>query len=565
MLKTQPGRTTAAKVTAAATGGAVLVHSVKDRSALANLTASALVTSKSEFGCKSCGTHIIASSHAAPSCTTCGSETKVIKAKATPKHKGVVPVLCSHCNSVHLMEPGVITACNTVHCSVCGGTNVYDVKKIAASTVVFADAEEMPPMEAAGGPSDMPEVPTGELASDMPAEEAEASADDAGDAPVEAAEPAEEIEATDQWPFDGDEPAEEATASDEEADDEIAFESTESTEAGADDDEEDDEEIDDLAVELEDLDTDGAPVEEESPAQASAEDGMDEEMEAAGGEMEYEVQDLPEGDQLADAMSLDDTADGLSFQATAGRLVAMKGHVAVASLVKAKAGRNADIMMTAGFAAAITQTAKKQGMRKALASVGFTPIRIQTLTKASMARKVQEVQQAAVNSAAAKTATFTESLALAAAGLARGAWKGKNNPLKDAFVQAFNQLGAKNAEKIVARVLADHSVDYTRVLAELASELNSMSSATRKETAKLLDLTQVTASAEEVEDEDDDQQEALASNIEGRLRATAAVLPSVLSSSVSVGRRDSSRQAVQAAATNRALDILNGDEPLMLG
>lgn len=581
MLKTKPAVRTAAKtVTAAATGGVVLVHSVKDRSALSSLTASAVSQGKGEFACTSCKTHIVASSHAAPSCTTCGGTTEKVKATAKPSYKGLVAIRCNHCDSVHLMEPNVIKASgHKVHCAVCGGVNSYKPEVIASAAKLFT---------AEAAPEETPaEDVTADDAKDWPFAGVEAAGDDAS----------EEITASgeDEWPeftedteaAAGDDvevtfedvPEPTAAASEEETTTETeaasedldlqtdpAVESASDEEAPAEDvDVEDvgDDLGDDLAVELEDLDDTG-----EIPTDADqdpvAEEATEEEIlfteESAADEDLYEVPDSPDGELLADSLGLDDTDTGLSFQATAGRLVAMKGHVAIASLKREDAGPNADIMMTSSFAAAVKHAARS-GMRKALVSAGFTPIRIQSLSKASVARKVQEVQQASANSVAKKLATFSDSLALAAAGLARGSWKGKQNPLKAAFVAAFAQFGVKNPERVVAKILADNSVNYARSMVELATELNSMSPATRKETARILELTEVVASAEE-EETDDQDVVVEASDVAGRLRTTAAVLPSVLSQTVAISKQDASQQAVHARATSRALDILDGNSPL---
>lgn len=573
MLKTKPAVRTAAKtVTAAATGGVVLVHSVKDRSALSSLTASAVSQGKGEFACTSCKTHIVASSHAAPSCTTCGSTTEKVKATAKPSYKGLVAIRCNHCDSVHLMEPNVIKASgHKVHCAVCGGVNSYKPEVIASAAKLFtaeAAPEETPAEDvAADDAKDWPFAGV-EAAGDDFAEETTAAGEDEWPEFTEDTEAAagDDVEVTFE-----DVPEPTAAAS-EDLDLQIdpAVESASDAETPAEDvDLEDvDEDLgDDLAVELEDLDdigevptdADQDPVAEEAAEEAAEEEVMFTEESSSDEEL-YEVPDSAEGELLADSLGLDDTDTGLSFQATAGRLVAMKGHVAIASLKREDAGPNADIMMTSSFAAAVKHAARS-GMRKALVSAGFTPIRIQSLSKASVARKVQEVQQASANSVAKKLATFSDSLALASAGLARGSWKGKQNPLKAAFVTAFAQFGVKNPERVVAKILADNSVNYARSMVELATELNSMSPAARKETARILELTEVVASAEE-EETDDQDVVVEASDVAGRLRTTAAVLPSVLSQTAAVSKQDASQQAVHARATSRALDILDGNSPL---
>lgn len=556
MPKTNVGRKTAEKVTAAATGGAVLVHSVPSRKELPSVQASALTEGKSQYECSHCSTKVVASSHAAPSCVACGHSTKQVQASVAPKVGPVVAVECRHCSSVHLMEANVVVASGYhLHCSVCGEANDYQkqASKIEAHLAAAkkVTASEEADLEAAELDAELGEDVQA-AGDEWPFEGVEAN----GEESDEAAENPAAVEASEEWPFDGDEPATEQAA----AEDDLVLEDTgEPLEAAADEDEDED----DLALELEDLDAPVAANADEMPMNETPEEITAEEVPAE----EYSAPDLDTGDSLADALALDDSADGLTLAVTAGRVVAMKGHIAVASLKKENAGSNADVMTTAGFQSAVLHLAKNAGMRKALASVGFQPIRIQSLTAATVARRVQEAQQTAVNSTAEKTASFTESIALAAAGLTRGAWKGKKNPLQAALVEELRTVGVKNPERVVARVLAANLVPTAKTLVEIATELNSMSPNARKETASILGMTEVVASTpeEEVEDEDLEDVQASANDLNGRLRSTASVLPSVLSPSLSVSPRDASRQSVQASATARALSILDGQAPLMLG
>lgn len=570
MPKTNVGRKTAEKVTAAATGGAVLVHSVPSRKELPSVQASALTEGKSQYECSHCSTKVVASSHAAPSCVACGHSTKQVQASVAPKVGPVVAVECRHCSSVHLMEANVVVASGYhLHCSVCGEANDYQkqASKIEAHLAAAkkVTASEEADLEAAELDAELGEDVQAAGEDGWPFEGVEANGEESDEAAETPAEPeceeseSEEdpaaVEASEEWPFDGDEPVTEQAA----AEDDLVLEDTgEPLEAAADEDEED------LALELEDLDAPVAANADEMPMNETPEEIVAEEVPAE----EYSAPDLDTGDSLADALALDDSADGLTLAVTAGRVVAMKGHIAVASLKKENAGSNADVMTTAGFQSAVLHLAKNAGMRKALASVGFQPIRIQSLTAATVARRVQEAQQTAVNSTAEKTASFTESIALAAAGLTRGAWKGKKNPLQAALVEELRTVGVKNPERVVARVLAANLVPTAKTLVEIATELNSMSPNARKETASILGMTEVIASApeeEEVEDEDLEDVQASANDLNGRLRSTASVLPSVLSPSLSVSPRDASRQSVQASATARALSILDGQAPLMLG
>jgi hypothetical protein len=555
MSKTKLGHQIAVQVTAAATGGAVLVHSVPSRKELSTVKASNLSEGKSMYSCSSCSTNVVASSHAAPSCISCGSSTVKTQASVKPEMGPVVAVECRHCAAVHLMEANVVRASGYhLHCSVCGESNDY--KKQSAKIEAALSEEDL--LAAADRTADE------NLELDVSDLDAELSKEPTAEAVPEAAEPvaaagdgwpfdegAEEVNAS-EWPLDGEDPVADELASG----DDISLEDVgEEVAAGAEDE-------DDLALELEDLDGPVAANADEMPMEEVPEEASSDEA------PEYCAPDLDTGETLADAMELDDTDAGLTMQATAGRVVAMKGHVAVASLKPADAGANSSIITTPSFQSAVLHLAKKDGMRKALAAVGFKPIRIQTLTAATVARKVQEAQQTTVNSSAEKTASFTESIALAAAGLSRGAWKGKSNPLQAALLSELRAIGVKNPERIIARVMAANLVPTAKVLVELAADLNSMSSNARKETANILGMTEVVSGPQEEDEEDEDATsdvKASTGDFQSRLRSTAAVLPSVLSPSLNLGPRDAKRQAVSASATARALNILDGNAPLMLG
>lgn len=633
---------TVMSVTAAATAGKVLVHSMANRASLQSLTASSIAANKSEYACSKCATKIIASSHAAPHCTSCGcSDVKKTKATASvPQNAGLVSVECRHCNSVHTMEPGVIKASGfQVHCAVCGESNNYKSRAEQLTAALAATAGK-------GEEADEPEVEEddSDLASELDAEmEDESDSLEVEDAPPEDdevdasadgdADDVEDIEASNEtgWPFD-DTSNEEVNASDD-GDDETVVEAEDAEiDASADDDADDAEveaasgdgwpfdgveassedsfdpedasmaaggdDIEEISlesdadlVELDDLDdvtshsslrtdeqeptagqapatldngtSDSTPSYNSMNGQNPGEDGFF--LSSDADEMpedQYEVADAESGDMLADVMSLDDTEKGMTLQASAGRLLALKGHIVVASLKKSDAGRNADVMMTAGFASAVTHMVRTSGMRQSLTQLGFKPVRIQTLTASAVHRKVTAAVTAATDSSQRKIVAMSESLAIAAAGLARGSWKGKNNPLQAAMAEELRALGAQNPERVAIRILSKSLVPFTKTLMEVAADLNSMSASARIEAARLLEMTEVTASPTEEDAED----ETAGQSLESRLAATAAILPSVLTQEVqSVGRRDRRQQSIHASATATALDILDGRAPLMLG
>lgn len=623
MSKTR-GQSTAARVTAAATNGRVLVHSVANRASLKSLTASDIISGKSEYSCPECSTRIVASAHAAPHCTSCGCvDTKKVKATAVvAASTGLISIECNHCNSVHTMEPGVIQASGyKVHCAVCGEESNYTSRAaqvtaaIAASKASAEESEKEDTPEEEGKEAETPEAAEedeGDLAAELDADLGSEEKDASEQPEVVEVDDAEEVQSasgSDEEVLSSNDPEEDATAAAEdgwpfaaeastEDEDEVTVEevsaaSDESEDASvvAEGDEFDDEIDLDAASDLIELDDLDSPVSAHSELYSNGKEPVSNEApnmidnntndptpsygELSSGQQDdgmflasdadeypandYELPESEEGDDLADVLSMSDTPEGLTLQAAAGRVVAMKGHVVFASLKKENAGKNADVMMTSGFFAAVKHLAAKEGMRKALASVGFKPVRIQTLTAAAVHRKVEKALTAATDSSQRKFAAMSESLAISAAGLARGGWKGKTNPLQAAFVEELRAVGVQSPERVVRRVLSANLVPFTEVLLEVAAGLNSMSPAARLEAARLFEMTQVTSSTEDESVED-------LPGIEGRLAATAAVLPSVLTTeSPSVGRRDRYSQDLHASATATALEILDGRAPLNLG
>jgi hypothetical protein len=182
------------------------------------------------------------------------------------------------------------------------------------------------------------------------------------------------------------------------------------------------------------------------------------------------------------------------------------------------------------------------------------------LSKTAVAREVAKAMQANVNKQAVDASTLSESMAIAAAGLARGRWKGKENPLLAAFTSELTSLGVRNSERVVARILASSLVPFTKTLIEVASDVNKLSPAARKETASMLEMT----TAESLPLDEEEASADPKSELEDRFQTTAAVLRATLPV-VALGSKSGRQSQVVASAHQRAMAILNGDQPLVLG
>jgi len=570
MPKNHDFKKVAQAVKASVSSGVVFVHPLRDRSQLTSVTASKLSGDKAAYECTHCKTTVVASaSTAAPHCVVCSHETKPITASvkiAPPKDlSDFTAVECKHCKTVSVMESkAVVASAYHVHCPACGCHNDFS-KSVTAADQSTPESEMTTPSEKPSELGNNDNVVRSEKEPDL-------------ETPIASAA---------EWPFAG-ETNVESDADEmpevEEAGGKDSFDATETDMVSDAMDDGADIEIEDLDDFNPDIDEKAAaePVEETpeemptdkiqsghsslsalpTPQPAGSDNfslDLDTPVHCTSDNDEDDVVKMTEsdtGDSLADAMEMDDTQAGLSFEAKAGRLVAMKAHVAIASLTEAGAGSNADIMRTRGFQNALVAMAEKSGMRRTLVSAGFSFIKIPVVSKATVDRRVKEAVQASNAAKTKEMAVLSECMALAAAGLSRGQWRGKENPLLAAFAAELKTAGVRNPERVVSRVLSDNVVPFTRSLMEIASDLSRLSERSRTETAALLEMTTptaITSSTEDLEESGDD--------LETRLNTTAAIVRATVAPTTRSQRQD----VTAAAAQDMASRILSGDMPLMLG
>ena len=580
MPKNHDFQKVALAVKASVSSGAVFVHPLSDRTQLTSVTAAKLSGDKAAYECSHCKTTVVASVGAAPHCVVCSHETKPVKASvkiSPPKNlEDFTAVECKHCKTVSVMETkAVVASAFHIHCPACGCHNDFS-KSVTASDQGTPESEMTTPSEKPleiGNNDNVvvrsekePELETPiASATDWPfADEKSAEQADADEMP--AVQPDEDLDS---------EPAEEVKSSREPAlQAEDSSEEIESDAMG-----------DDADIEIEDLDDFNPDIDEKASVDGEEEIPAEEiqaghsslsalPTPAPAGSSNYSLDlDAPvqcaaeeenvikmtesdQGDTLADAMEMDDTQAGLSFEAKAGRVVAMKGHVAIASLTEENAGKNADIMRTRGFQNALVAMAQQSGLRRTLISAGFKMIKIPVVSKATVDRRVKEAIQASNAAKTQELAVLSECMALAAAGLSRGQWRGKENPLLAAFAAELKTAGVRNPERVVSRVLSDNVVPFTRSLMEIASDLSKLSERSRAETAAVLEMTTPTAivsSSEDPEVNEDD--------LETRLNTTAAIVRASVTPTTRSQRQDVTAATVQDTASR----ILSGDLPLMLG
>jgi hypothetical protein len=245
---------------------------------------------------------------------------------------------------------------------------------------------------------------------------------------------------------------------------------------------------------------------------------------------------------LFDSLSIDDSDAGFYTASIHNRVVAFKGHVAIASLSAKVAGDRAEVMHTAGFQRAVQLSVKAKGLREGLKAFSFVSIKVPVVSQATVAAKVTAAKAEANHSVKASLAVLQESMAIAAAGLARGRWKGTENALRASVETELTRLGARNPTKIAATIFSQSSVQYSKTLLEVAAKISKYSKASRRELAEMLELVEDTGTTPmpSVEDESVSPDDNFPVEFEARLNTTAAILRP---------------KAISAAATASAVDM----------
>ena len=499
-----------------------------------NSMAQILSSNLASFECRACDSHITASADANPFCIHCGSDkvelttgTDVPVEVQNLKEDDVAALECSSCHSFNVYSASAITAASHIHCSCCG-------EKLTIKSNTEGELEEFD-LE----PTEDQEETDLIQADDLNQPEV-LFQDDSEDVSLEEmlnGDPEDDEMLSDN--MDGD-------FGDDESEEEVAHSEME------------------LPADPFQMGMDSEPGDQDMPG--ITDEGMPEflrDTQPLSQENENfdevdVILDENAGDPLMDALELDDTGTGFDTVYKAGRIVAMKGHVAIASLTRKVAGANADIMTSAGFRKAVANSVARHGMRKGLKAMAFAPIRVATLTKASVSRQIATLQTASANKAVTELKTFSDSLALASAGFSRSKWKGYANPLRASVEQELARAGVRNPKRIAATVFQNHSVAYAKSLVEIASKLSKMSSGARAELADMLDMTeedltqdeQLSTNADESSEDNYFADESDVS-LEARLNTTAALL-----------RPTNKSTPIKANVYTTAQSILDGKSPL---
>ncbi|WYW02749.1 ATPase [Pseudomonas phage vB_PpuM-Peetri] len=315
-----------------------------------------------------------------------------------------------------------------------------------------------------------------------------------------------EEEADGDWAWDGDQPAEEASADDDSEDD---------SEEDADDTSADDEELeDDESNEADDDESEEASAEDnpmiimpkQKPVVASAADDEEDESDDEANDVEEAevIQSTQNPDQCDEPedMNIDVleamASVGLSEDATAefiplnGKILANVNDQTVAVLHKTAETANADIFGEPAYMEAIAQTFNKDGLDATLASYGFRRNSFQApaaMAKAFVQEKAKAVAAAEVaDTVGDKTERLLHGLQLATAGMTRGFFHNTPHKVKERLIADLTTAGVQNAQAMVESALADTEDEHNQNVLALAQTLAA------RDPSSLNDLAETIAS-----------------------------------------------------------------------
>ncbi len=372
----------------------------------ADLTAALGSAKYAKFDCTACGTAVISRADTDPFCITCGAgeghvHQKETDVKATvTAESDLVALNCTQCQASTIVEAAVATAITAssksgstpIHCSCCGNP-----------LTVTAEAEARDPNKLGDAGKPATNLQTPELAL-TPTVAGEMDGED--DLDLDDLDSLDNLDDGD----DDDDDDDDLMDDDEDPVSVVSDPSTLGTPGGAVPPEtfaapvpEDDLGEDVLEVEPFSIEMETAPPPPPADYDGDGDTDFDETMDALalpGEESTPVIQNEEEGDPLVDALSMDDTEMALAFVMASGRLVAMKGHVAVASMGAKSKSVNAGLIKSPALLAAATASVAAEGLRAGLQSVGFSLIRVPLTSKATVERRVQEVTAKAASNEA---------------------------------------------------------------------------------------------------------------------------------------------------------------------
>ncbi len=450
------------------------------------------------YACKDCSTHFATNRGSQPYCVNCGSEEveQMPQAQAPDVPESDDELLavqcrnesCSTFNIIHTQTAKVLDG--VMHCVTCGSVLAYDND--------FNDGGDAPAdtRPAEGKPGTPADTRPAEGKPGTPAD----TRPPAGDPIVQQHAGAEDDEDEDGWGAEREQSSKRPWRQQADA---PGDQQMQEDDIGSPDD-------DDVTL-VQPLDNDPDSQGLGEQADADPEDPDADEVDPTEPVAETDMQEQDACDNVMMSMASLVLASKpkaeLSLIGSPDTIYAMLDDVHVATLKKEHAGENADILTSRSFMAAISEMAAKEGVVASMKNFGFKPVKFsfpQTrVTSALVAKRVQAGVEKWAERASEVQDDMEQCVQLAASGLNRGFFTGRENSLRKGFIQALTTAGVKNAERIVAGVFQRYADDYHRVLFSVASDLMKKPVEIRNElasTLKQVDASVVTASEQDEAD-----------------------------------------------------------------
>ncbi len=214
------------------------------------------------------------------------------------------------------------------------------------------------------------------------------------------------------------------------------------------------------------------------------------------------------------------TSGELEISRIADKIIAFQGGVPVAVLTKANITNveHASSFHSESFTRAIKHVIKKNGVIAGLATFNFDVTKVKLPVSQVIETRVQEQVTASTESLTAKikdvAEDFQQCLQLAAVGLNKNYWKGKQNVLKASLIDNLKALNVRNAEKLIASCFAQHSNESTKTLLEVANSLMAKTVEARNELAEAFGEINDIDDEEDFDSENDSETDELESRLE---------------------------------------------------
>ena len=204
-------------------------------------------------------------------------------------------------------------------------------------------------------------------------------------------------------------------------------------------------------------------------------------------------------------------------------IVASKNNVPVATLSKDNcSAEHANYFHSKSFTNGINHVVKTQGASKALASFNFELTKVKLPVPQIIESRVSKQVTASTQELSTKlkelSEDFQQCLSLAAVGLNKNYFKGKQNVLKASLIDNLKAAGLRNPEKLVASCFAQHSNSAHKTLLEIANSLMSKTVEARNE------LAEAFGEINEIDEDDSDtdyNSDTDSSSLESRLETAS--------------------------------------------